>query len=549
MAAGILPVFEVLDKTKLVPHDESRVSFVSWQYALFLPAIVLLYWQLPWRGRIFLLLAGSYFFYGMWDARFLALLLTTTVVDYFGALAIAGQRKSAATVIGIGLLPLGWLLGCSAVYSAQRTVAEGIIFAAAAFPVVYGTLYHLLWRLPVERQRRAFLILSLGSNLSALGFFKYFNFFTGSLDALFAKVGWNPGWTLLHVILPIGISFYTFQSISYAVDVYRGVAKPSDDFFTFAAFVSFFPQLVSGPIERRNDLLPQLEKPAQFEIANIHLGLRLILTGLFKKVFVADNCALLANYAFDPKTALNGPWALLGVLAFAFQIYGDFSGYTDIARGSARLLGIRLNLNFNFPYFAASPSDFWRRWHMTLSFWFRDYVYIPLGGNRHGGLNTFRNLWITMLLAGLWHGANWTFVLWGGYYAALLTLYHATPGLRRLAEPEKNPRWKIIFGVALMFAFTLVGWAIFRSKNLEQLGGWFAAFGNWHATVGWTKSFYWWLLHVVPLLLLQIASWKSRDEVEFAWFPWPLRGLVYALLFLLVASSVAPDVEFIYFQF
>ena len=526
------------------------MSFVSWQYALFLPAIVLLYWQLPWRGRIFLLLAGSYFFYGMWDARFLALLLTTTVVDYFGALAIAGRKKSAAKVIGIGLLPLVWLLGCSAFYSAQKTVAEGIIFAAAAFPIVYGTLYHLLWRLPVERQRRAFLLLSLGSNLGALGFFKYFNFFTGSLAALLAKVGWNPDWTLLHVILPIGISFYTFQSISYAVDVYSGVAKPSEDFFTFAAFVSFFPQLVSGPIERRNDLLPQLEKPAAFEIANVHRGLRLILTGLFKKVFVADNCALLANYAFDPKTTLNGPWALLGVLAFAFQIYGDFSGYTDIARGSARLLGIRLNLNFNFPYFAASPSDFWRRWHMTLSFWFRYYVYIPLGGNRGGPLKTFRNLWIAMLLAGLWHGANWTFVLWGGYYAALLTLYHATPGLNRLIEPEKNPRWKIILCTALMFGFTLVGWAIFRSKNLDQLSGWFAALGHWNAgPVDWTKPFCWWLLHVVPLLLLQMASWKSRDEVEFAHLPWLARGLIYALLFLLVAGSVAPDVEFIYFQF
>ena len=184
------------------------------------------------------------------------------------------------------------------------------------------------------------------------------------------------------------------------------------------------------------------------------------MAGAFKKIFVADNCALLANYAFDSKTNLNGQWAVLGVLAFAFQIYGDFSGYTDIARGSARLLGIRLNRNFNFPYFAASPSDFWRRWHMTLSFWFRDYVYIPLGGNRHGPMKTFRNLWMTMLLAGLWHGANWTFVMWGGYYAALLTLYHSTPGLRRLADPEKNPRWKIISGVVLMFAFTLVGWAI-----------------------------------------------------------------------------------------
>ncbi|HEY5040836.1 MAG TPA: MBOAT family O-acyltransferase [Verrucomicrobiae bacterium] len=527
------------------------MSFVSWQYAFFLPLLALLYWQLPWRGRIFLLIAGSYFFYGMWDARFLALLLTTTVVDFFGALAIAGEKKSTAKVIGIGLLPFCWLIGCSTFYSAQPAVAKEIIFAAAVFPVAYGGLYQLLWRLPPEKQRRAFLILSLCSNLSVLGFFKYFNFFAGTLEVLLAKIGWHPGWTLLHIILPVGISFYTFQSISYAVDVYRGIARPSHDFFTFTAFVSFFPQLVAGPIERRNDLLVQLEKPAKFEVADLHDGLRLILIGCFKKIYVADNCALLANYAFDGKTQLNGQWALLGVLAFAFQIYGDFSGYTDIARGSARLLGIRLNRNFNFPYFAASPSDFWRRWHMTLSFWFRDYVYIPLGGNRHGALKTLRNLWITMLLAGLWHGASWTFVIWGAYYAALLTLYHVTPGLNRLSAPEKISRGWLVAGAALMFTLTLIGWAIFRSKDMTQLTGWFAAFGNWNvgAAADWTKPAGWWLLHIVPLLLLQLLTWKARDEAELSRFAWPVRGLIYTLLFLLVASSVAPDVEFIYFQF
>jgi len=527
------------------------VSFVSWQFALFLPAVVLLYWRLPWRGRIFLLLAASYFFYGMWDARFLALLLTTTVVDFFGALAISGRRESAARVIGVGLLPPGWLLGCVACAPARAGVAKWILLAAALFPVVYGMLYQWLWRLPVEKQRRAFLVLSIGSNLSVLGFFKYASFFAGSLAALLAKIGWHPGWTLLHIILPVGISFYTFQSISYAVDVYRGVAKPSRDFFTFAAFVSFFPQLVAGPIERANDLLPQLQKPVAFDPANLHRGLRLILIGLFKKVFVADNCALLANYTFDARTPLNGQWALLGVLALAFQIYGDFSGYTDMARGAARLLGIHLNWNFNFPYFAPSPSDFWRRWHMTLSAWFRDYVYIPLGGNRHGALKTFRNLWITMLLAGLWHGASWTFVMWGGFYAALLTLYRIVPALGRFAESAKPSRGRFTVGVMLMFASTLVGWAIFRSKDQAQLTGWFAAFANWNpaTTVDWVKPFAWLLLHTVPLLLLQAATWKARDEVEVTRFPWLVRGLAYALLFLLVASSATSHVEFIYFQF
>jgi D-alanyl-lipoteichoic acid acyltransferase DltB (MBOAT superfamily) len=527
------------------------VTFVSWQYALFLPAVALLYWLLPWRGRIVLLVAASYFFYGMWDARFLALLLTTTIVDYFGALAIAGQREPLNKIAGISALPLLWLLGCHPFDHGDPVVARDILLAALIVPAIYCTLYELLWRLPPERQRRSFLLLSILSNLGALGFFKYFNFFAGSLTDLLAHLHWNAGWTLPNVILPIGISFYTFQSISYAVDVYRGTAQPSRDFLTFAAFVSFFPQLVAGPIERRNDMLPQLETARTFDITDIHLGLRLILIGLFKKIFVADNCAMLVNYAFDSNTTLNAEWAILGVLAFAFQIYGDFSGYTDIARGSARLLGIRLNINFQFPYFAASPSDFWRRWHMTLSFWFRDYVYIPLGGNRAGAFNTFRNLWITMLLAGLWHGARWTFVCWGAYYALLLTIYHAIPSLNRLAHPEKNSRAKLIGGSCLMFALTLVGWAIFRSNDFGQLETWFAAFGEWHTRVAanWVKPSFWWLLHVGPLLMLQAATWRARDEMELDRFSWPVRGVIYTLLFLLVSSSVAPDVEFIYFQF
>ena len=260
---------------------------------------------------------------------------------------------------------------------------------------------------------------------------------------------------------------------------------------------------------------------------------------------------MLVNYAFDSKTVLNGQWALLGVLAFAFQIYGDFSGYTDIARGSARLLGIQLNRNFLFPYFAISPSDFWRRWHVTLSFWFRDYVYIPLGGNREGALRTFRNLWITMLLAGLWHGARWTFVMWGAYYAALLTLYHVVPALNHLSDSEKNSPGRRIAGALLMFTFTLVGWAIFRSSSVTQLEGWFAALGHWNSNLAtdWIKPGLWWLLHVVPLLLLQAATWRARDEMELGRFSWPVRGLIYTLLFLLVSGSVAPDVEFIYFQF
>jgi len=532
------------------------MSFTSWQYALFLPAVVLLYWRLALRGRMVLLLVASYIFYGAWDARFLALLLTSTAIDFYCGLAIAGERRSTRKVFAVACLPVAWLAGYPVL---QRLVPQltaapvdgAILGTAALFPVIFTALYAALWRLPEARQRKSFLLLSILTNLGVLGFFKYFNFFGKSALALCAQFGFDPGWTLPHIILPVAISFYTFQSIAYAVDIYRAKAQPARDVLTFAAYLSFFPQLIAGPIERPNDLLPQFTKAAVWNISDFHRGLRLILIGLFKKIFVGDNCALLANYAFDPKTPLSAPWAILGVVAFAFQIYGDFSGYTDIARGSARLLGIHLNWNFKFPYFARGPSDFWQRWHITLSVWFRDYVYIPLGGNRGGTARTLFNLWITMLLAGLWHGSSWIFVLWGAYHGALLILYRLVPGLNWLAESAEGPRWRVPLGMTLMFTFTLVGWAIFRCQNLTQLGAWFAAFASWSGTgaVNWLKPALWLLLHTAPLLLLQWLTWKARDEIELTHIPWAMRGFIYTVLFLGIATSAATDVEFIYFQF
>lgn len=527
-----------------------RVSFVSWQYALFLPLVALLYWRLSGRARIGLLLAASYTFYGVWDARFLALLLTSTCIDYFCGLAMVGQRVSLARVGGVALLP-AVLLGYVGLYTEKSGVVDGwILFAAGCFPIVFTALYSALWSQSAERQRRAFLILSIVTNLVVLGFFKYFNFFAVSALSLCAQAGWNPGWVLPKIILPVAISFYTFQSIAYSVDIFRGKAEPVRDVVTFAAYLSFFPQLIAGPIERPNDLVPQFLKPAAWSIDDFHRGLRLILVGLFKKVFVADNCALLANFAFDPKTELNAPWALLGVLAFAFQIYGDFSGYTDIARGSARLLGFHLNMNFRFPYFARGPSEFWQRWHITLSSWFRDYVYIPLGGNRCGTPRMLFNLWLTMLLAGLWHGASWAFVLWGAYHGAVLILYRVVPPLRRLAESNEGASWRVPTSMAMMFAFTCVGWVLFRSHDLAQFAAWFSALGDWNAVaMEWVKPARWLALHVVPLLLLQAVAWKERDEVEFLHLPWVVRGVIYAVLFIAVTSSAIMDAEFIYFQF
>ncbi len=545
------------------------MSFTSWQYPLFLLGVVLLYWRLPLRGRMTLLLITSYVFYGVWDVRFLALLLTSTCIDYYCGRAIVGERAPVKQVFGAAVLPLLWLAGCAAFTDKSGAVQTWILGTAAAFPLLFTATYEFLWRKPEAAQRRAFLLLSILTNLAVLGFFKYFNFFADSLLSLAGQLGFAPGWMLPTIILPVAISFYTFQSIAYSVDIYRGKAQPARDLLTFAAYLSFFPQLVAGPIERPNDLLPQFTKAAEFAWEHIHRGLRLLLIGLFKKIFVADNCALLANHVFNGQAELNAPWALLGVVAFAFQIYGDFSGYTDLARGSARLLGIHLNSNFRFPYAARGPSDFWTRWHITLSAWFRDYVYIPLGGNRAGTARTLGNLWIAMLLAGLWHGASWIFVLWGAYHAALLTLYRLVPWLRNLetapdsqerASDKSSPspptgeragvRGQATCAIALMFAFTLIGWAIFRAPNLAVLGNWFAAFINWSPVAdAWVKPALWLALHAIPLILLQWATRHARDEVELPDWPWPARGLAFTVLFLAVASSAVSEQEFIYFQF
>ncbi|HSH94661.1 MAG TPA: MBOAT family O-acyltransferase, partial [Roseimicrobium sp.] len=486
---------------------------------------------------------------GVWDARFLALLATSTTVDYLCGLAITGVRIQARKVFALGCLPVLWLMICSATGLGGHPVGWNVVALAAVLPVILICGYAVFWRLPAERRPKAFMLLSIGLNLGQLGFFKYFNFFASSAERLLTSVGLHPGPVLLQIILPVGISFYTFQSISYAVDVYKRRVEPEKNFLTFATFLSFFPQLVAGPIERCSDLLPQLQKLPGWDTENFHRGCRLILIGLFKKVFVADNSALLANYAFDNIDKVNGAWALLGAVAFAFQIYGDFSGYTDIARGSARMLGVQLRHNFHFPYFATGPSDFWQRWHISLSSWFRDYVYIPLGGNRGGNGATVRNLLITMGLAGLWHGAAWTFVVWGLYHGLLLATYRMVPPLAALEKQEGASRMKIAGAMALMGAFTVVGWVIFRSPDLSHVALWFRALTVWQGSAECLKPLAWLAIHALPLVCLQIFTWKHRDEIETLHWPWAARGLVYGILILAVASSAVSEQEFIYFQF
>lgn len=532
------------------------MSFVSWQYLLFLPFIFLLYWTLSGQKRLVLLLLASYLFYAGWDVRFLALVLSTTVIDFLCALSIDGYRTPARWALVLALAPAAWT-GVCYLFLPGSGISPRVMGLAAALGLLFFTAHELLWAWGGARRRHAFLILSVCFCLAILGFFKYFGFFVESARTLLTAAGLRTGPVLLKIILPVGISFYTFQSLGYVFDVYRGVSSSCRSLITFAAFDAFFPQMISGPIERGHQLIPQLQADRAFQPAYLQDGLSMILVGFFKKIYVADNCAVLANYAFARGTPLDGYWAVLGVVAFAFQIYGDFSGYTDIARGSARLLGIDLVENFRFPYLAQDPSDFWSRWHISLSKWFRDYLYIPLGGNRGGRWQTLRNLGATMLLAGLWHGASWIFVLWGAYHGALLILYRFPP-LNRFSSKSAAPlvqrdRFspRSLLAVPLMWLFVLVGWAIFRARDLAQLGAWFAALGHWQSSLAlpWESSSLWLLIHTVPLVLLQLLTLRWCDETRVRDRHWAVRGAVYLVLLLLVVSSSQQDKEFIYFQF
>lgn len=524
------------------------MSFTAWYYPFFLFVVAALFWQLPRAGRWTLLLIASYVFYAYWDVRFLALIGASTVMDFLCGLAIAGQRRRPTAVLALASLPVAWFALVGWLMPAHRESLRWLPLALAA-ALGFVLLYEWLWRVGDTNRGRRFLLLHVGYNLGLLFFFKYFNFFVDSASVALASLGLGGDTAVLQVLLPVGISFYTFQSIAYAVDVYRGKVPPVERLLLFAAFISFFPQLVAGPIERARDILPQLSEPIRFEIRFVHEALALLLVGYFKKLFVANHCALVADYFFKGSGQTSPAWVLLGTLAFAFQIYGDFSGYTDIARGSARLFGVRLRQNFRFPYWATGPADFWTRWHISLSSWIRDYLYIPLGGNREGPWRTVRNLYLSMLLAGLWHGAAWSFLLWGAYHATLLSLYRLTPPLARLEQARSALR---PLAIGVMFLFTLMGWLIFRAPSMSFIGASLQSLAGLHTaieTVGWHGPLGWVALHVAPLLALQWASRRAGDESALGHRGWPLRALDYSMLFLLVASSLVLDQEFIYFQF
>ncbi len=476
--------------------------FNSFEFALFLPVVLAAYWSLrnaP-RWQNVLLLVASYVFYGYWDWRFLSLIGFSTLVDY---------------TVGIQL-------------HAELQRSEGHKTRAA----------------------RRWLLTSLVCNLGLLGFFKYFNFFSGSFSALLAQVGVEADPFYLNIVLPVGISFYTFQTLSYTIDIYRGQMKPTRDLVTFAVYVAFFPQLVAGPIERARVLLPQLMERRKLDWVQMSDGAHLIFWGLFKKVFVADNLAPYVNQIFaspDPTTFE----VVVAAYAFAFQIYCDFSGYSDVARGCAKCMGIELMVNFRYPYVATSPSDFWRRWHISLSTWLRDYLYIPLGGNRMGGWMTYRNLALTMLLGGLWHGSTWLFVVWGAYQGLLLIVHRLTADhLPRAPSEGFGGRLATFVKVVVLFQFVCGGWLIFRAESIGQLWTMTTALVVWTGSIDWSVA--WPLVQfALPLCLLEgLLGLSKTDELHrVRWLPSYVLAAIYAVLFYLLVFRGAAAQTFIYFQF
>src|SRR5215203_1936092 len=470
--------------------------FNSLHFVWFFLAVYAVYRLLPHRGQNWLLLIASYYFYAAWDWRFLGLLGASTIVDYSCGLFL------------------------------ERTDAPA--------------------------KRRLLLGASLGFNLTLLGFFKYFNFFADSLHALLLAAGWSMDFVTLRILLPVGISFYTFVTMSYVIDVYRREIRPTRNIVDFAVFVAYFPHLVAGPILRASRLLPQIELPRRITAEQMRDGVWLIAWGFFQKIFVADNLAPLANSVFDPGAAPTGVSVLLGIYAFAFQIYGDFAGYSNIARGTSKLMGIELLENFRFPYLVRSPQEFWRHWHISLSTWLRDYLYIPLGGNRGGSVRMQRNLFLTMLLGGLWHGAAWTFVLWGAYHGILLVLYRAAGTMHGFKSwTSGHQALARLTSWAVMFHLTCYGWLIFRARSVGQITSMTSTvvrnFAPGTLDVGLVVPL---ALYVTPLLLVHAIEAYADDLLVVPKLSTGVRYSIYAATFYLtMLFGNFGGSDFIYFQF
>jgi D-alanyl-lipoteichoic acid acyltransferase DltB (MBOAT superfamily) len=480
--------------------------FNSLNFAIFLPIVFILYWFVTAKNlklQNILLLVSSYFFYACWDWRFLFLLIFSTVLDYYTGIKMTDSKN--------------------------QTIKK-----------------FWFW-------------LSVSVNLGFLGVFKYYNFFAASFADAIANFGLqvNP-WTL-KVILPVGISFYTFHGLSYVIDIYKDRIKAEKNFIDYSVFVSFFPLLVAGPIERATHLLPQIQKKRTFDYVKAVDGLRQILWGLFKKVVIADNCAEFANMIFDNHTDYSGSTLLLGAVFFTFQIYGDFSGYSDIALGTARLFGIDLLRNFAFPYFSRDIAEFWRRWHISLSSWFRDYLYIPLGGSKGGMGNKIRNTFIIFLVSGFWHGANWTFIIWG-----LLNALYIMPSIifntnrnnmDIVARGNYFPSVKEIFQIGLTFGLTVFAWIFFRSESVSQAFDFISSVCS--SSLLEIPEFRYRTKASTILVLTAVfflMEWIGRENdfaIQKFGFRWNsiLRWLFYFILVFLIFYFAGKEQVFIYFNF
>ncbi len=480
--------------------------FNSLEFAVFLPIIFLLYWFIaPKRAKFqnILILISSYVFYGWWDWRFLFLILFSSILDY--AIGLQLQKRT------------------------------------------------------IERQRKQLLWLSILVNIGILALFKYYDFFAQNFVEAFTFFGKSISLSSLDIILPVGISFYTFQSLSYSIDVYRRKLEPTKDWLSFLCYVSFFPQLVAGPIERAKSLLPQFYKLRRFNYNQASDGMRQMLWGFFKKMVVADNCARYVTLIFDGADDLSGSTLLLGAVLFSFQIYGDFSGYSDIAIGSAKLFGFNFKQNFAVPYFSRNIAEFWRRWHISLSTWFRDYLYIPLGGSKGSKIHVLRNIFVIFIVSGFWHGANWTFIFWGFLHALFfvpLFLFKANRKyLNVVSQGRLLPKPKEL--VSILYTFTLVtfAWVFFRAESLTAAFAYFKTIFS--PSLISKPAFIFESKMVISLFFIAVLlglDWIGREnnhtlEHINKWFSRPIRYTFYYLLVMVIFLFGVREQTFIYFQF
>jgi alginate O-acetyltransferase complex protein AlgI len=552
--------------------------FNSPEFIAFCLLVYVLYRTLPFRLQNYMLLVASYIFYGWWDCRFLFLVALSTTIDFWVGLMIETGRLrprdwilpalfltiSAVVFLGMDLAAL-----LPPLYGGHLDLNELIrepqikwAFAGVlAFISLVSLLFWFFARMAEPTRRIYCLMVSLVTQLGLLGVFKYFNFFAESLAAAFDAIGIQSNSLHLNIVLPVGVSFYTFQSLSYTIDIYRRVFKPTDRFFDFALFVAYFPQLQAGPIERARQLIPQLSSPRHITLDQTSRGLYLIVLGLFKKVAIADGVSPVVDQIFATSGHVSWIDVIVGTVLFAVQIYCDFSGYTDIARGVSKLFGINMVVNFNQPYFATNPQDFWRRWHISLSSWLRDYLYVPLGGNRGSLAFVCRNLMITMILGGLWHGAAWNFVLWGLYQGLTLCIYRIWIEQEKRRSPVQLPSEQAakqrhplrhLIAAAGFFGVICYGWLLFRAHSLAQIVKFTSLlvtdFGNFSYGAGTPRLSA--LLGTCLLLAMEVTQYLKADTHFYKRFPVPFRGLLIATMIVITFIGMSNEpAQFIYFQF